>query len=130
LKIVVVDDSLVVQQSLGRLLSSVPGASIVGYAEDVAGALRLIELQSPDLIVLDVELRGGDRGIDVLRCVVREHPGIKVVVLSNFTWQAMRDGFLDAGANAYFDKSMEFTQARDWIAALPRAEGPRRDALQ
>jgi len=117
-KVVVVDDSLVVQQSLGRLLTAVAGIEVVGYAEDVAGALRLIDSKQPDVVVLDVDLRDGDRGINVLRHVVREHPGIKVIALSNFTWQAMRDGFLEAGASAYFDKSMEFRQARDWIAAL------------
>jgi hypothetical protein len=31
----------------------------------------------------------------------------------------MREGFLQAGASAYFDKSFEFTKAMDWIAALP-----------
>ena len=38
-------------------------------------------------------------------------------VLSNFSWRAMRDAFLAAGAAAYFDKAMEFNEARDWIAA-------------
>lgn len=117
-KVVVVDDSLAMQQSLGRLLTSVAGIDVVGYAENVAGALKLIDLRRPDVVVLDVDLCRGDRGIDVLRHVVREHPGMKVIALSNFTWQAMRDGFVQAGASAYFDKSMEFTKARDWIAAL------------
>jgi hypothetical protein len=41
----------------------------------------------------------------------------RVIALSNFTWQAMREGFLEAGASAYFDKATEFTKARDWVAA-------------
>jgi DNA-binding NarL/FixJ family response regulator len=114
-KVVVVDDSFQVQRSLGRLLTSVAGINVVGYAEDVAGATALIDSTRPDVVVLDVDLRNEDRGMDVLRYVVREHPGIKVIALSNFTWQAMREGFLQAGASAYFDKSLEFMQARDWI---------------
>jgi DNA-binding NarL/FixJ family response regulator len=114
-KVVVVDDSLLVQRSLGRLLASVAGINVVGYAEDVAGATALIDSTRPDVVVLDVDLRNQDRGIDVLRYVVRKHPDIKVIALSNFTWQAMREGFLLAGASAYFDKSLEFMQARDWI---------------
>ena len=116
--VVVVDDSLQVQRSLGRLLGSMEGIEVVGYAEDVANAIALIGAAQPDVVVLDVDLRNGDRGIDVLRHVVREHPQIKVIALSNFDWQAMRDGFLQAGACAYFDKSMEFSQAAAWIAAL------------
>ncbi len=117
-KVVVVDDSLDIQASLGRLLSLVDGIEVAGYAEDVAEAIQLIEAEHPDVVVLDVELRNHDRGIDVLRHVVKTHPDIKVVVLSNFNWAAMRTAFLDAGASAYFDKSMEFMQAKDCIASL------------
>lgn len=118
MKIAVVDDSLPVQQSLGRLLASVSGVEMVGYAEDVRGALGLIDASRPDVVVLDVNLRGHDKGIDVLRHVVAHYPGSKTLVLSNCTEQSVRDVYLHAGANAYFDKSMEFLQARDWIAAL------------
>ena len=37
------------------------------------------------------------------------------IVLSNFTWEEMREGFLQGGACAYFDKSLEFRKARDWV---------------
>jgi DNA-binding NarL/FixJ family response regulator len=115
IKVVVVDDSLSVQRSLGRLLTSTRGIDVVGYAEDVAGAIALIDQTLPDVVVLDVDLRNEDRGMDVLRHVVRHHTRTRVIALSNFTWQAMRDGFMMAGASAYFDKSMEFMKARDWI---------------
>jgi DNA-binding NarL/FixJ family response regulator len=127
MKVAVVDDSVLVQHSVGQLLMSVPGVEIVGYAEDVAGALTLIDSRRPDVVVLDVDLRNGDKGIDVLHHVVRVHPTIKVIALSNFTWQAMRDAYFEAGAHAYFDKAMEFRKARDWIAALQGAS-PGRDA--
>jgi DNA-binding NarL/FixJ family response regulator len=120
-KVLVVDDSVLIQRSLGRLLASVDGVDIVGYAEDVAGAIALIEAKQPDVVVLDVDLRNEDRGMDVLRFVRRSHPHIRVIALSNFGWQAIREGFLQAGASAYFDKSMEFTKARDWVAALVAA---------
>lgn len=116
MKVVVIDDSLPVQRSLGRLLEEVPGLEVVGFAQDTAGAIALIDSTRPEVVVLDVDLRHKDRGMDVLRHVTSHHPQTRVVVLSNFNWQAMRDGFLQAGASAYFDKSMEFTLARDWIA--------------
>jgi len=120
-KVLVVDDSLAIQESLGHLLASIPGVTVAGYAEDVAGAIRCIHNLKPDLVVLDVELRGADRGMDVLQHVVKEHPAIKVIVMSNFTWTAMRSGLLAAGALAYFDKGSEFLLARDWVANFARA---------
>lgn len=115
LKVAIVDDSLEVQDSLGRLLEAVAGVEIVGCAEDKASALQLIEATRPDVLVLDVDLRGGDRGFDVLRHVVRHHPGTRVVALSNFSWEAMREGFLQAGAEAYFDKALQFNRVIDWV---------------
>jgi DNA-binding NarL/FixJ family response regulator len=100
----------------------VPDVTVVGNAEDVVGALALIESLRPDLVVLDVGLRGKDRGIDVLKYVTREHPEIKVIAMSNFTWEAMRNSLLAAGALAYFDKGSEFMRARDWIANLTRGQ--------
>jgi len=117
-KILVVDDSLEVQRSLSDLLASVPNVDIIGCAEDVAGALALIDSHRPEVVVLEVELRGRDRGFEVLRHAVREYPDIKVIMLSNFSWQSMREGFLANGAHAYFDKANEFPRARDCIAAL------------
>lgn len=117
-RVVVIDDSVPIQHSLGRLLKAIDGVDVIGFAADVAAAIRLIEAELPDVVVLDVELADGGRGMDVLRHVVREHPGVQVIALSNYHWSDMRKGFLQAGAKAYFDKSMEFTQARDWIAAL------------
>ncbi|MEY4413648.1 MAG: Response regulator protein VraR [Pseudomonadota bacterium] len=130
LRVLIVDDSRELQRSLSMLLSAVHDLRIVGYAEDVAGALDGVVRLRPDLVVLDVALRGVDRGIDVLRWIVRTHPDIQVVMLSNFTWQAMRQGLMAAGARAYFDKGDEFMRARDWIAARARVHraGPRADA--
>ena len=121
LRVLVADDSIQLQRSLGKLLEWMPDVHVVGYAEDANGTLSMVARLEPDLIVLDVALRGHDRGIDVLREVVRKYPHIKVVMLSNFTWEAMRAGLLEAGAHAYFSKGDEFLRARDWIATLARS---------
>lgn len=122
MKVLLVDDSVAIQKSFGTLLQAAPGVVVVGYAEDVASALASIASNPPDLIVLDAKLRGHDRGIDVLRYVRQHHPAIKVVVLSQFGWASVRQSHIDAGALAYFDKGIEFQQARDYIADLANAE--------
>jgi len=116
MKILVVDDSKIVQRGLIRLFDVVDGVEIVGCARDVTGALSLIELLRPDLVVLDVNLLDGDRGIDVLRYVKRHHPQMQVVGLSNVASPPLRDAYLEAGATAFFDKANQFLELRDWIA--------------
>jgi DNA-binding NarL/FixJ family response regulator len=128
-KVVLVDDSRDIQTALTRLLATLPGVQVAGCAEDVAGALQVIEASRPDIVVLDVGLRGQDRGIDVLRRVAADHPDIDVIVLSNFAWDAMREAFIAAGARAYFDKALEFDKVRDWVRArMLDLEAPPRSA--
>ena len=117
MKVAVIDDSRPFRDSLARLLASVRGVDVVGYAEDVESACELIDRTEPDVVLLDVDLRGGERGIDLLHRVARDHPQTQVVGLSGRDWQALRPVYLQAGAAACFDKATEFEQARDWIAA-------------
>jgi two-component system, NarL family, response regulator DevR len=121
-RVLLVDDSTAIQRSFGALLATAPGVEVVGYADDLATAKTAIASSQPELMVLDAMLRGKDRGIDVLRHVRQNHPGIKVVMISQFNWTAMRSIHLEAGALAYFDKSTEFQQARDFIAELSNAQ--------
>lgn len=123
LRILIVDDSVAVQNALRALLHAKLDVEVVGCAEDRAGAMALIEERAPDLVVLDVELANRERGYDVLCEVRRSHPELGVIMLSNHGWQPMRKAYIDAGAQAYFDKSLEFQQAIDWIRVHGRPGG-------
>lgn len=117
LKVVIIDDSLAIQRSLGRLLASIDGVEVAGFAENVLGALTLIDTVRPDVVVLDVNLRNDDKGIDVLHHVKRQQPEAEVVVVSNTASPRSRERYLGAGASMYFDKASEFMRVRDWVAA-------------
>ena len=123
LRIAIVDDSKEVQTALARLLSTVADTAVVGYAQDVEGAKSMIDRTHPDVVILDVELRDGQTSMDVLGFIDERHVKPRTIMLSNSTWGSLRAGFLAAGASAYFDKSTQFLEARDWIAeqnsALP-----------
>lgn len=121
MKVLLVDDSAAVRASFGELLSDVPGVELVGCAADVAGALALIDARGPELIVLDVELRNGQHGIELLHQVKRRGLEIPILVLSSFSGDAMRRHLLAEGAAAYFDKATEFERALAWIARRVRA---------
>lgn len=121
--VLIVDDSPEMQRRLCGGLQSLPGIRVVGCAAGADQALALAQALRPDVVVLDVALRDGDRGYWVMRRLAHHCPQSRVIVLSNFGWGAMRDGFLQGGASAYFDKAFEFRKAIDWIAACA-ASGP------
>lgn len=116
LKVLLIDDSAAVQRSFAALLSAIPNVEVSGCAEDLAGAIAAALRHRPHVAVVDVELRGGDRGLDVLLHLRRDHPATEVVMLTNHTGASMRRAALNAGALAYFDKANEFKLALDWVA--------------
>lgn len=115
LKVLIVEDSPDIQRRLIDMLAAAPQVQVVGCVGSAAEALERADALRPDVVVLDVALRDGGRGYPVLRELRRTLPQSQVIVLSNFGWDAMREGFLQAGARAYFDKAFEFRKARDWI---------------
>jgi len=78
-----VDDSAVVRQVLAEVLGADPGISILGAASDPLFAIKRMEAQWPDVIVLDIEMPRMD-GITFLKKIMSEHP-TPVVICSTLT---------------------------------------------
>jgi two-component system chemotaxis response regulator CheB len=79
----VVDDSAVVRQVIGSLLSADPGIELLGAHSDPLFALRAMEKEWPDVIVLDVEMPRMD-GITFLKQIMGTRP-TPVVICSTLT---------------------------------------------
>lgn len=65
-RLVVVDDEKLARERAKGFLAKIPDVELVGEAEDGASAVELIERETPDLVLLDVQMPGGD-GFSVLR---------------------------------------------------------------
>lgn len=116
LRVFVVEDSPLLRERLADLFAPLPGVCTVGYAEGADEAIERILEARPDAVVLDISLAQGS-GIDVLRALQREAPGIEVYILTNFANPQYRRLCTRLGARGFFDKSSEFEQVRDVIAA-------------
>ncbi len=81
IKVLIVDDSAVVRQSLTEVLSSDPGIEVIGSASDPFIAAERIQQEIPDVITLDVEMPRMD-GVTFLRKIMSQHP-IPVVIVSS-----------------------------------------------
>jgi Chemotaxis response regulator containing a CheY-like receiver domain and a methylesterase domain len=83
IKVLVVDDSASVRQTLTDILASDPGIEVIGSASDPFVAAKRIQEEAPDVITLDVEMPRMD-GITFLRKLMSQHP-IPVVMCSSLT---------------------------------------------
>ena len=83
IKVLIVDDSAVVRQSLTSILESDPQIEVIGTAADPIIAVRKILKEVPDVITLDIEMPRMD-GLTFLRKIMSQLP-IPVVVISSLT---------------------------------------------
>jgi two-component system chemotaxis response regulator CheB len=83
IKVLVVDDSAVVRQSLSSILESDSAIEVMGTAADPIIAVKKIMKEIPDVITLDIEMPRMD-GLTFLRKIMSQHP-IPVVIISSLT---------------------------------------------
>ncbi|HEY1809415.1 MAG TPA: chemotaxis response regulator protein-glutamate methylesterase [Acidobacteriaceae bacterium] len=81
IRVLIVDDSAVVRQTLAALLESDPEIEVMGTAGDPYAAAEKIAEQVPDVITLDIEMPRMD-GLTFLRRIMAQHP-IPVVICSS-----------------------------------------------
>ena len=112
----IVEDSIPVRERLVRAIEDLPGLDIIGTAEDVAAAIRGLESNAPDALILDLQLPTGS-GLQVLRAVRQALPKMRVIVMTNFTAEPYRKAAMAAGAEFFLDKSAEFERVRDILAS-------------
>lgn len=82
-RVLIVDDSASVRQTLTAVLQADPAIEVIGAASDPFMAAKRIQEDLPDVITLDVEMPRMD-GITFLRKIMSQHP-IPVVMCSSLT---------------------------------------------
>jgi two-component system chemotaxis response regulator CheB len=83
-RVLVVDDSVVVRRVVTRALADEHGVEVIGAARDGRDALAKIESLRPDVVILDLEMPGMG-GLEALPEIRRKHPGLPVIIYSHLT---------------------------------------------
>ena len=68
--VIVEDEGLIAMYAETVLLEA--GHDVVGIAHSVKDAIELCQREQPDLVLLDINLRGGESGLDVARAMTRD----------------------------------------------------------
>jgi len=140
IRVLIVDDSASVRQSLADILSSDPDIEVIGTASDPFAAARRMQDEIPDVITLDVEMPRMD-GIAFLRRIMAQRP-IPVVMCSSLTeegsdtlMQALEAGAVDVIQKPRVDVAQFLHESKvricDTVKAAARARirrGPGRPA--
>lgn len=98
IRVLVVDDSAVVRQTLEKILSMDPGIEVMATASDPYIAVEKMRRELPDVITLDVQMPRMD-GITFLKKLMTQCP-VPVIICSAFTYEGSKTAFeaLEYGA--------------------------------
>lgn len=96
IRVLIVDDQMIIRQGLASLLETKSNIQIVGDADNGQTALKQVELLQPDIVLMDIRMPIMD-GVTATRQISQQFPTVKVLVLTTFddddyVLQAMRYG--------------------------------------
>jgi len=126
IRVLIVDDSASVRQTLTEILDSDPAIEVIGSASDPFVAARRIQQEVPDVITLDVEMPRMD-GITFLRKLMAQRP-VPVVMCSSLTeqgsetlMQALEAGAVDIIVKPRVDAAQFLMESKVRICDVVRA---------
>jgi len=105
LRVVIADDHRLMLEGIRRALQAEDGIEIVGEAHTGTEVLPLVRQTKPDLVLLDIRMPQLD-GLACLDRLRKQHPEVKVIVLSVFSDADQIERALKRGACGYIVKSV------------------------
>ena len=100
IRVIVAEDSLLMRQGIAALLSSVDDIEVVELVDDLPSLLEAVDKAVPDVVLTDIRMppTGTDEGIRGASELRERHPGIGVVVLSQYVDPAYALELFDQGS--------------------------------
>lgn len=102
-RILLLDEHVVVRQGIAQLINGQPDMRVVAEASDLNTAFLIIRQESPDLVLLDLNLRDG-AGLELIQRIRVRHPDIPMLVLTTMDETVFGPSALRAGARGYVMK--------------------------
>ena len=107
IRLAIIEDHPAIAEGLAALLRGELDVTVVGTAPDSVSADRLIQTQSPDVILCDIRLAGTVDGLEVL---ARHTPGPAFIMLSAYSYPSYYVAAVEHGAKGYLSKMATIEQ--------------------
>jgi len=121
IRVVVADDSYLLREAVSRLVEGEDDLEVVGTCANRDELLAMVAEAEPDVVVTDIRMppTGTDEGIQVAQSIRTSHPGIGVVVLSQYSTPSYAVALLEGGSagRAYLLKD-RVARADELVAAI------------
>ena len=114
IKVILVDDHVIVRDGIKALISDEPNINIITEASSASELLDKLETYRPDVILMDINLPDST-GIELTKQLKETRPEIKVLILSMHMGEDYIVNAIEAGAKGYLPKT---TSKKEIIVAI------------
>jgi two-component system, NarL family, response regulator LiaR len=114
IRVLLAEDHKIVREGTRQLLQQAPDMEIVAETADGAEAIRLTQVFSPDVIVMDVRMPGLN-GLEATRAIKARTQAVRILILSAYDDDRYIFPLLDAGASGYLLKTSSGSELIDAI---------------
>ncbi len=116
IRVMLVDDHVMVRRGLATILKVKPDLELVGEAGDGQEALQVCEQVRPDVVLMDLVMPEMD-GAAATRAIRARYPQVQVIALTSFKEKDLVQGALEAGAIGYLLKNVSADELAEAIRA-------------
>lgn len=103
-RIVIVEDHPIVRRGMAQLINFEEDMCTVGEAETTIIAHEILEREKPDLVLVDLSLKGGS-GLELIKDIKKLYPKMLIIVVSLHDENVYAERVMRAGAKGYIMKS-------------------------
>ena len=121
INILLVEDHVVVRESIRRSLETQSEFNVVGEASDGEEAVRLADKLKPDVIIMDISMPKLN-GIEATKQIKANHPSIAILILTAYDYEQYIFSLLSAGAAGYLLKDVSIRELIEAIETVYRGE--------
>lgn len=121
LRVMIVEDHALVRAGMRALLQKISGIEVVADVGDGAEALKVVQRDAPDLVLMDIAMPGLN-GLDATARIMKESSTTRVILLSMYANEEYLRQALQIGASGYLLKGAELSELELAIRTVSRGE--------
>ena len=106
MKILIVDDSELIQKSLKKMIKELDCVSLIYCASNITDAKSMLKKTNDVVVITDIRMPNGD-GFELLEYIKKNHKDLKTIMITNYEYPQYKEKAVKLGVDHFLNKTNE-----------------------